>query len=261
MKKFLLKMVSAAFLMTAVIFSAQAKPNEVDRIVKSGKIIVGVKDDVPKFGMFNKETNQYEGLEIDIAKAIAKKILGNDQHIEFVPVNAKNRGPFLKSDKIDIVLATFTLTEERKNYYEFSDVYYTDPVGIMVKKSSGITTFKDLEGKKIGVAQSSITSTVLKKAAIQESTFIVPVPYASYPILKTALDDGEVDAISVDRSILLGYIDENLVILPQLYEEQHYAAAIKKGNTKLLKIVNEVIRDLVKSGELDKLLEKNKLAL
>ena len=87
------------------------------------------------------------------------------------------------------------------------------------------------------------------------------MPYASYPILKAALDDGEVDAISVDRSILLGYIDENLVILPQLYEEQHYAVAIKKGNTKLLKIVNEVIRDLVKSGELDKLLEKNKLAL
>ena len=236
-----------------------AKQNGLDLIKKSGVLRVGVKGDIPRFSYLNPETNQYEGLEIDIAKEVAKKIFGSDSRIEFVQVNAKTRGPFLKNDKVDMVIATFTVTEERKNEYDFSDVYYTDAVGIMVKKASGITSFRDLENKTVGVSQGSITKTTIKNAAIREGILVKTQDYASYPLLKAALDSGEIDAFSVDQAILLGYMDDSVTILPEHYDEQMYAVAIRKDNTPVTKLVNEVIRDLVKSGGLDSLLKKNGL--
>lgn len=239
--------------------SAVAKPSELDVIKKTGTLRVGIKGDIPHFSYLNPETKQYEGFEIDLAKEVSKKIFGSPDRIEFTPVTAKNRGPFLKNDKIDIVIATFTVTDERKNEYEFSDIYYTDAVGIMVKKTSGITSFKGLENKTVGVSQGSLTKTTIKNAAIKEGILVKTQDYASYPQLKAALDSDEIDAFSVDQAILLGYVDDSTIILPERYDEQQYAVAMKKDNASVKKVVNEVIRELIKSGKLDKLLKKNGL--
>ena len=261
MKK-ILKFLIATLLTVSVAGTVfAAKPTGVNRIKKEGVLRVGVKDDVPKFGFLNPQTKEYEGLEIDIAKIIAKKIFGTDKNIEFVPINAKNRGPFLKKDKVDIVIATFTVTDERKNEFDFSDIYYTDSVGIMVKKASGITSVKDLEQKTVGVAQSALTKTAVKNEAIKEGVFLNTLEFPSYPSLKEALDSGEIDAFSVDQAILLGYVDDSVTILPERFAEQPYGIAIKKDNTTVTKLVNEVIHELVQSGELDNLLIKNGLKL
>lgn len=239
--------------------TVNAKSNGIDKIKKTGVLTVGVKDDVPGFGQINQTTKEHEGLEIDIAKAVARQILGTDSKINFVTVTAKNRSAFLNQDKVDMVIATFTVTEERKQNYDFSDVYYTDSVGLMVKKSSGITSFKNLENKKIGVMQGSMTTTTIKNAAIREGVFITCVTYPSNQTLKDALDHGEIDAFSIDNSILHGYLDDSVTILPEHFDEMKYAVAIKKDNSAVTKVVNEVIRTLVKSGELDRLLVKHKL--
>ncbi len=236
-----------------------AKPNGVDRIKRAGTLTVGVKEDVPGFGYLNPNTKKYEGLEIDIAKAIAKQILGDESKVTFVPVTAKNRSAFLNQDRVDLVIATFTITEERKQNYDFSDVYYTDSVGIMVKKSSGITSFKNLENKKIGVTQGSMTSQTIKTAAIKEGVFVNCVNYPSNQSLKDALNHGEIEAFCIDTSILHGYLDESVTILPEHFDEMMYAVAIKKDNSAVTKQANEVIQTLIKSGELDKLLAKHGL--
>ncbi len=165
------KLVCMAVLFFTTIGSLSAKPNALDQIKRNGLLTVGVKDDVPGFGYVNPKTKQYEGLEIDIAKAIAKKIFGNENKIKFVPVNAKNRGAFLNQDRVDMVIATFTVTDERKQNFDFSDIYYTDSVGIMVKKASEITSFKNLENKKIGITQGSMTATTMKKCRHQGRCF------------------------------------------------------------------------------------------
>ena len=253
------KFLFIATLLATIVGSAFAKPNGIDRIKRVGTLTVGVKDDVPGFGFLNPNTKEFEGLEIDLAKAIAKQILGNESKVIFVPVNAKNRSAFLNQDRVDLVIATFTVTEERKQNYDFSDIYYTDSVGLMVKKASGITSFKNLENKKVGVTQGSMTATTIKNAAIKEGVFLSCVTYPSNQTLKDALDHGEIDAFCIDNSILHGYLDDSVIILPEHYDEMMYAVAIKKDNNAVTKQVNTVIQNLVKTGELDKLLVKHGL--
>lgn len=254
-----LKVLFVAIAMAVTVGTASAKPNALDQIKRNGALAVGVKNDVPGFGYMNPATKQYEGLEIDIAKAIAKKIFGNENKIKFVPVTAKNRGAFLNQDRVDMVIATFTVTDERRQNFDFSDIYYTDSVGVMVKKSSGITSFKNLENKKIGITQGSMTATTMKNAAIREGVFLNIVNYPSNATLRDALDNGEIDAISIDKSILHGYIDSTVTILPEHFDEMMYGIAIKKDNTAVTKLANEVLRDMIKSGHLEKLLIKHKL--
>jgi len=257
--KLSIKSILATIVFSTLIGTASAKPNGIDRIKHAGTLTVGVKEDVPGFGYLNPKTKEFEGLEVDIAKAIAMQILGSESKVTFVPVNAKNRSAFLNQDRVDIVVATFTVTEERKQNYDFSDVYYTDSVGLMVKKDSGITSFKNLENKKVGVTQGSMTTTTIKNAAIKEGVFLNCITYPSNQTLKDALEHGEIDAFAIDTSILHGYTDETVTILPERFDEMMYAVAIKKDNSAVTKQVNEVIRNLVKSGDLDKLIAKHGL--
>uniref|UniRef100_UPI00397F1E0A transporter substrate-binding domain-containing protein n=1 Tax=Salmonella sp. s58760 TaxID=3159708 RepID=UPI00397F1E0A len=118
--------------------------------------------DVPNFGYKNPDTGEFEGLEIDIARKIADEL---GVEIEFTPVTAQTRGPLLDNGQVDMVIATFTITEERKLLYNFTTPYYTDAVGLLVNKDSGIKTFTDLDGKTIGVAQGSITRTLISELA------------------------------------------------------------------------------------------------
>ena len=244
MKNF--KIFTTSLIVLLMMGSAFAKPNGLDRIKRAGTLTVGIKNDVPGFGYLNPKTNQYEGI-------------GSEDKITFVPVNAKNRSAFLNQDRVDIVAATFTVTDERKQNYDFSDIYYTDSVGLMVKRSSSITSFRSLENKKIGVTQGSMTITSIKNAAIKEGVFINVVTYPSNRTLKDALDHGEIDAFAIDTSILHGYSGDDVRILPEHYDEMHYAVAIKKDNSAVTKLVNEVIKEMIKDGELEKILIKYNL--
>jgi len=262
MKKTLAKVTAVcAFMVLAagLVFAGGKKDDPMAAIKKAGVLKVGVKEDVPHFGYLNPATNQHEGLEIDLAKAVAKKIFGDENKIAFTGVTAKTRGPLLDTGELDLVLATFTVTDERRKSYDFSDIYYTDAVMVMVKKDTGYKTFKDLAGKTIGVAQSATTKKSLQEGATQQGVEVKFAEFPTYPNIKTALDSGRIDAFSVDRAILLGYMDDSVMLLPDRFAEQPYGAAVKKGNTALLAVVNAVIGDMQKSGELAKLLAKNGL--
>ncbi|MFW2502545.1 MULTISPECIES: transporter substrate-binding domain-containing protein [Clostridium] len=233
-----------------------AEAKEIQAIKDRGVLKVGVKVDVPKYGYKNPQTGEMEGLEIDLSKAIAKKILGDESKVEFQGVTAKTRGPLLDNGEIDMVAATFTITDERKKSYNFSDPYIKDGVGLLVKKSLGASSLKDLDGKTIGVAQSATTKTALQKEAEKEGITLKFSELGGYPELKAALDSGRIDCFAVDASILNGYVDDSTVILNDRYDPQEYGIATKKDNTELAKEVNEVINDMKSSGELDKLIAK-----
>lgn len=230
--------------------SGAAGSTEVDRIKARGVLNVGVKVDVPGFGYKNISTGANEGFEIDLARQIAKAILGDETKVSFTPVTAKTRGPLLDTGELDIVIATFTVTEERKLSYEFSTIYYTDAVSLLVKKADGYKSLKDLDGKTIGVAQSATTKAVLETEAKNQGITLKFSEYTSYPEIKVALDSGRVQAFSVDRAILMGYIEDSTEILADRYAPQEYGAAMKKGNLELLSVVNSTIAGLDASGEL-----------
>ncbi|CZQ93628.1 Hypothetical protein Tpal_1660 [Trichococcus palustris] len=223
----------------------------VESIKKAGVLKVGVKEDVPNFGLRNTETNEIEGFEIDIAKKIAGEILGDPEAIELTPVTAKTRGPLLDNGEVDMVIATFTVTDERKETYNFSDAYYVDAVGLLVKKEKGYKGLADMNGATIGVAQSSTTADAINAEAKQYGISLKYSEYATYPEIKAALDSGRIDAFSVDRSILAGYLDDSTEILKDRFATQDYGIATKKSNTELATTVNDLIKTWRADGTLD----------
>jgi aspartate/glutamate/glutamine transport system substrate-binding protein len=233
-----------------------AAPGSIEAIKARGALKVGVKVDIPKFGYKDPKTGEITGFEIDIAKAIAKKITGDPAKIEMQGVTAKTRGPLLDNGEIDLVIATFTITEERKQSYNFSEPYYVDGVALLVKKNAGISGLKDLGDKNVGVAQSATSKAAIQKEAEKLGIKVNFLEFGTYPEIKAALDAGRVNCFSVDSSILQGYVDESTTILPDRFSPQNYGIASKKANEALASLVNTTLAEMKKAGELDKLVEK-----
>ncbi|SMC89031.1 transporter substrate-binding domain-containing protein [Papillibacter cinnamivorans] len=231
-------------------------PAQLQAIVDRGVLRVGTKVDVPNFGYQDPKTGVVEGLEVDIAKLIAKKLLGDETKIETQGVTAQTRGPLLDNDEVDIIIATFTITDERKLSYNFTQPYYTDSIGFLVKKDSGYKEIKDLAGKTIGVAQSATTKAALEDKAKELGITFQYAEFASYPEINAALASGRVDAFSVDKSILLGYVNDSTEILEEGFKPQEYGIACKLSNTDLAAWLDEFVSEIKADGSLDALIEK-----
>jgi putative glutamine transport system substrate-binding protein len=265
--KFAKKILCAALILAAVAGTVFAggkteggqtpqKAGQVDKIRNAGVLKVGVKSDVPNFGLLNTATNTYEGFEIDLSGLIAKEILGDASKVAFTPVTAATRGPLLDNGDIDLVIATFTITEERKLTYNFSISYYTDAVGLLVKKASGITGIAGLDGKTVGVAQSATSRKALEAAAAAVGATVKFAEFATYPEIKAALDSGRVDAFSVDRSILRGYLDSETVLLDDAFSPQDYGVASKFDNKELAAYIDGLIQKWLGDGTIKALIDK-----
>ncbi len=223
--------------------SAESKGGTLESIKSKGTFVVGVKKDTPNFGLLNPQTQQIEGFEIDMIKMLTKEILGDESKLKLEPVTAKTRGPLLDNGTLDAVVATFTITEERKKTYDFTEPYYSDPIGLLVLKENGFTDFKSLDGKTIGVAQAATTNKVISEAAQNAGITVNIQEYPDYPSLKAALDSKRIDAFSVDKSILRGYLDENNVILDDDFSPQEYGIATRKNDPAWSEYVNNFVKN------------------
>jgi putative glutamine transport system substrate-binding protein len=259
------KLMCAALILTAAagaVFagggndSASGAGGPVGAIKARGVLRVGVKSDVPGFGLQNPETGLYEGMEIEISKLLAKEIFGDPSKVAFTPVTAKTRGPLLDNGDIDFVIATFTVTEERKLTYNFSSIYYTDGVGLLTKKAAGYTGLKDLNGKTIGVAQSATSRKAIEDGAAPLGIKVNFAEYATYPEIKAALDSGRVDAFSVDKAILRGYLDDSVTLLSDTYAPQPYGVTSKFSNKELAAWVDGLIQKWLGDGTISGLIKQ-----
>jgi putative glutamine transport system substrate-binding protein len=257
------KLVCAALILAVVagaVFagggSQPAGGGPVDAIKARGVLKVGVKSDVPGFGLQNPETGLYEGMEIELSKLLANEIFGDPSKVAFTPVTAKTRGPLLDNGDIDFVIATFTVTEERKLTYNFSSIYYTDGVGLLTKKAAGYTSLKDLDGKTIGVAQSATSRKAIEDGAASLGIKVSFAEFATYPEIKAALDSGRVDAFSVDKAILRGYLDDSVGLLDDTYAPQPYGVASKFSNKDLAAWVDGLIQKWIDDGTIPGLIKQ-----
>lgn len=235
--------------------------SKIATIQDRGVLNCGVKADVLGYGYLNTETNEYEGLEIDLCYQIAAAVLGTtyeeakEQNLcEFTTVTPKTRGPLIDNDTLDIICATYTITPEREEDWDFSTPYRTDSVGIMVMKSSGITTMEDLDGKIIGVSQGSTTRDAVEQMLEDENISATPEfnEYADYPSINSALESGNIDAFAMDRSTLNTYMnDSKELVQPEIeFGTQEYGVATKK-DSDLSDVVDETVNELLDSGWLD----------
>ena len=139
---------------------------EVKKIVERGVLRVGVKNAVVGFGYQDPVTNEYSGMEISLAQKIADNL---GVKVEYTAVTAATRTELLDSGDIDCVLATFTITDERKKSWDFSTPYYTDYVTVLVEKAKNIKTVADLKDKKVGVSSGSTSAKALVKQMIENN--------------------------------------------------------------------------------------------
>ena len=232
---------------------------DVQKIVDRGVLKVGCKSDVPNFSLQNTATGEYEGFEDDLAYNIAGEIFGctpeeakDKKLVEFQGVTAKTRGPLLENGEIDLVIATFTITDERKETYNFSTPYYTDAVGLLVNNDSGIESIEDLDGKIIGVAQSSTTKDGFKAYVEEKGLNVNPEfqEFDGYPALAQALATKQIDCFSVDRAILSGYVNDSNHILDDRFSEQEYGVASAKENTGLAELVDKKVTSMLSDGSM-----------
>ena len=244
---------------------------DVQAIVDRGVLRVGVKNAVLGFGYQDELTGEYSGLEIELAKKIAE-YLGVDY--EFTAVTAATRTELLDSGDIDCVLATFTITDERKKSWDFTTPYYTDYVTVLVENSSGITSLADLVDKKVGVSSGSTSAKSLTKAMIDGgfidgssfdpdtfdaatwTTGISFQQYDDYPTISTALSAGEVDAFCVDKSILAVYNTDSRSYIADKFSPQEYGIATTKGSG-FSALCEELITGWLADGTIDALIAEN----
>ena len=224
--------------------SATAKARTLDEIKKSGKIKIGVFSDKNPFGYVD-ENGKVQGYDVYFAKRIAKDLLGSEDAVDFVYVEAASRVEYLKSAKVDITLANFTVTDERKEQVDFALPYMKVALGIVSPQKAEITDVNQLKGKKLIVVKGTTAETYFSK----NYPDVTLVKFDEYEEGYDALLDGRGDAFSTDNTEVLAWAKQNkgfVVGVESLGDIDTIAPAVQKGNTELLNWLNDEIKTLAK---------------
>lgn len=224
--------------------SAAAKARTLDEIKKSGKIKIGVFSDKNPFGYVD-ENGKVQGYDVYFAKRIAKDLLGSEDAVDFVYVEAASRVEYLKSAKVDITLANFTVTDERKEQVDFALPYMKVALGIVSPQKAEITDVNQLKGKKLIVVKGTTAETYFSK----KYPDVTLVKFDEYQEAYDALLDGRGDAFSTDNTEVLAWAKQSKgfgVGVESLGDIDTIAPAVQKGNTELLNWLNDEIKTLAK---------------
>lgn len=232
--------------------------DDLTTITQRDRLIVGIRNDAPPFGF--KDKNGFTiGYDADLARLIAKGILGDEKKVEFVPVTASNRIMKLNSGEVDCLIATMSITTQRQQFLNFSTPYYMAGQAILVRSSSKATSLRDFTGKKLIIVFGS-TSEKNLRSNVPEVTVI---GYKTYNDAYNALKNGKADGIVADDTVLLGFStnDKSVKLLPKRYSKEPYAVVFRKDNASInfTNKVNYIVENLQSTGRLNRLQEKWKI--
>jgi len=222
--------------------SAAGQARTLEEIKESGKIEIGVFSDKNPFGYVD-ENGEVQGYDVYFAKRLGEELFGSEEAVEFVFVEAANRVEYLKSAKVDIILANFTVTEERSEQVDFALPYMKVALGVVSPENALITDVAELEDKKLIVVKGTTAETYFTANHPE----VELVKYDEYQEAYDALLDGRGDAFSTDNTEVLAWALRNEgfeVGIETLGGIDSIAPAVQKGNTELLNWLNEVIKDL-----------------
>lgn len=246
--KFLTKsLITIAFLGT-LLSSNSAFADRLDDIEKRGEIKIAVFDSNPPFGFIDETTNKIVGLDVDYANAIAKEL---NVKVALVPTNPANRIPLLTSKKADLIVANFTVTDERAKTVDFSLPYFATGQKFIAKKGV-LKTADDLKNLRIGADKGTVMEITLREKYPTAKV----IAYDDTPFAFAALRNGVVQAITQDDAKLIGLLAnvpeeqrENFEISPFSITQEYQAVGIPKGETRLIDKVNQILLKLETNGE------------
>ncbi|KAA6233675.1 transporter substrate-binding domain-containing protein [Campylobacter sp. LR264d] len=221
-----------------------AKLSVLDEIKKKDVIRIGVFGDKPPFGYVD-ANGKNQGYDVVLAKRIAKELLGDENKVEFVLVEAANRVEFLKSNKVDVILANFTQTPERAEQVDFAKPYMKVALGVAVPNDSNIEKIEDLRDKTL----------LLNKGTTADAYFTKNHPdfkslkYDQNTETFAALMDKRGEALSHDNTLLFAWVKEHpdyKVVIKELGNLDVIAPAVSKGNKELKDFIDNLIVNLGK---------------
>lgn len=219
-----------------------ATARTLEQIKKDGKIKIGVFSDKNPFGYVD-SNGEVQGYDVYFAKRIAKDLLGSEDAVEFVYVEAANRVEYLQSAKVDIILANFTVTDERAEKVDFALPYMKVALGVVSPDNALITDVEQLKGKTLIVVKGTTAETFFG----ENYPDITLLKFDEYQEAYDALLDGRGDAFSTDNTEVLAWALQNkgfTVGVESVGSLDTIAPAVQKGNTELLEWINNEIESL-----------------
>jgi general L-amino acid transport system substrate-binding protein len=238
MKLYLASLAAAALL--AASLSAGASASVLDTVKERGVLNCGTDNSAPGFGYLNAKTNQLEGLDIDLCKAVAAAVLGDATKVKFVFVTDKSRFTAVQTNQVDVVFAHTTVTPVRESAIaiDFLPIYFYDGTGVMVKAASGVKSFEELDGAIICTTQGSGTETTLA-TAIQargwKNTKVLT--FENLSKLFAAFDADRCNAMSTDKSALAAWRGNSadpskFFILPEILAKSPFAGFVVANDSR-----------------------------
>ena len=219
----------------------------VDKASSDKKLTIGVKADQPGLGLQTGST--YSGFDIEIAKIVAKGLGVDESGITWKTTVSANREPYIQQGQVDLVVATYTINDARKQVVDFAGPYYVAGQDLLVPVDSTITGPESLAGKKVcsvsGSTPAKRIQTDYKTAQLQQ--------FDSYSKCVTALAGKQVDAVTTDDIILAGYASQEqyagkFKVVGKPFSTEPYGIGLKKTDTAGCNKINEILKTAASDG-------------
>jgi polar amino acid transport system substrate-binding protein len=240
---------STALMALGLLTAGSALAGSLDDVKARGKLIVGVKNDYAPYGYLN-DKGEIIGFEVELAKYVAKELLGSADKIELVPVVAANRIEFLTAGRIDVIFATLGVTPERDKVIDFTTAYVNSPgPAVMMAKEATASKWEELKGKPICGIQGSYYN---KK--MTEEFGINLVAFKTQPEAMRALRDNRCigfvfDQITLDLKVQEADWSGYKVAVPT-YEYLPMAGGIREGDKAFQEAVDKAITKAEAEGKM-----------
>jgi glutamate transport system substrate-binding protein len=222
------------------------------------KITIGIKYDQPGIGL--KEGANYTGMDVDVAKYVAKELGYAEDNITFKESPSAQRETLLANGQVKMIFASYSITDARKEKVSFAGPYLVAGQDLLVKADNTDITGPDaLNGKKL----CSVTgSTSAQKVKDKFAKTVQLQEYDTYSKCVEALGTGSIDALTTDNTILAGYASQEankgkFKVVGKTFSTERYGVGLKKGDTETCTKVNDALKKMVDSGEWQKAFDKN----
>ena len=222
-----------------------------------GDFKIGIKFDQPGLGL--KEGSSYTGFDVDVATYVAKELGHDAKDISWVQAPSAQRETLISTGQVKMVVATYSITDERKQKVSFAGPYFVAGQDLLVRNDeTTITGPETLTGKRLCSVKGSTSAQKVKDkypgVQLQE--------FGTYSECVAALVSKGVDALTTDNTILAGYAAQDqykgkLKVVGKTFSEERYGIGLKKGDKAMCEKVNTAIAKMISSGEWQKAVDKN----
>lgn len=216
---------------------------------RRGRLVIGVKDDQPYLGERDPATGTYSGFDIEIARMLAASLGFGLDRIQYKSIASANRETALSNGQIDYYVGTYTINDKRKQQVGFAGPYYIAGQSLLVRKDeTGINGPQDLAGRKVCSAAGSTPIQRIRS----DYPRAVPVTYDTYSVCVDNLLTYQVDAVTTDDTILLGYaakVPQELKVVGEPFSREPYGVGVARNDTALRYALDDAIVRHEKNGD------------